>query len=215
MFFSQHSKLGINTSCPLWDLVVNDVNSFKSILEFWVIVLDVTQIIVHLDDFCVLIISSSTNTFTRINLQVVESFAQLFIVSLKNINSTLVIRNCCQKLSVCLFTLFKSEYHGLNICHSSGSLDLLESIINLLRCSHFFFHFLTHKVVPEFVDIEVMAHFKLWWILTLVGSCLSNFLVLSLPFNSATNRLLFVVNAFLELNNSVLSVTLLFLDILH
>ena len=60
-----------------------------------------------------------------------------------------------------------------------------------------------------------MTHLEFRGILALIGSCLCDFLVLSLPLDSTTNRLFFVIDALLELNDSILSITLLFLDILH
>ena len=77
-----------------------------------------------------------------------KSLAELFIIPLQDIYSTFMIRDSCQKLGVGLFALFKSKYHGLDVCYTGGSLNLLESIINLLGGSHLLFHFLTHEVVP-------------------------------------------------------------------
>ena len=68
MLFSGYTKLSVNSSCPFRDLVIYDVNSLKSILEFRVIILDIAQIIVHLDDLGVLTISSSSDALTRIDL---------------------------------------------------------------------------------------------------------------------------------------------------
>ena len=60
-----------------------------------------------------------------------------------------------------------------------------------------------------------MSHLELGGVLALVGGSLSDLLILSLSFDSAANRLLLVVYALLEFNDSVLPVALLLLDVLH
>ena len=60
-----------------------------------------------------------------------------------------------------------------------------------------------------------MTHLEFRGILALIGSCLCDFLILSLSLDSTTNRLFFVIDALLKLDDSVLSITLLLLDILH
>ena len=61
----------------------------------------------------------------------------------------------------------------------------------------------------------MMPHLELRGVFTLIGCSLCNFLVLSLSLDSASDRLLLIVDALLKFNNSVLSVALLFLNILH
>ena len=61
----------------------------------------------------------------------------------------------------------------------------------------------------------MMPHLELRGVFTLIGCRLCNFLVLSLSLDSASDRLLLIVDALLKFNDSVLSVTLLFFNILH
>ena len=61
----------------------------------------------------------------------------------------------------------------------------------------------------------MMPHLELGGVFALIGSRLCDFLVLSLSLNSATDRLFLVIDALLKFNDSVLSVSLFFLNVLH
>jgi len=65
------------------------------------------------------------------------------------------------------------------------------------------------------LNIEGLSHLELRGILVLVGSSLSNVLVSLLTLNTSLDGLLLVFDAFLELDDSILSVFLLLLDVLH
>ena len=89
-----------------------------------------------------------------------ESLAQLFVVSLEDVNPGFTARNCDEQLRVSLLSLLESPDHSLDIGDSSCCLDLLEGVIHLLRRAHLFLHLLSHKVVPELVDVEDVSHFE-------------------------------------------------------
>jgi len=65
------------------------------------------------------------------------------------------------------------------------------------------------------LNIEGLSHLELRGILVLVGSSLSDVLVSLLTLNTSLDGLLLVFDAFLELDDSILSVFLLLLDVLH
>ena len=103
----------------------------------------------------------------------------------------------------------------MNISDSSVGLDLLESLIDAARGLHLFVHLALHEAVPELVDVQIVAHLELGGVLALVGSRLSDLLVLLLPLDAALDRLLLVGDAALQLKDTLLAITLLLLDVLH
>ena len=187
MLLREHTELSINPRCPLGDLVIDDVDPFKPILKLCIIILNIAQITVHLDYLCVLAVSTTPDALTGIDLQVMESFAELLVISLEHIHPTFMVRDCGKELSVCLLTLLESKHHGLDISHTSCCLNLLKSIVDLLRGSHLLFHFLSHEVVPKLINVKMVAHFQLRGVLAFIGCCLSYLLVLSLPLDSTTH----------------------------
>ena len=76
-------------------------------------------------------------------------------------------------------------------------------------------HFSLHEVVPELVDVEIVSHLELSGIFALVSSSFSDLLILLLTLNTALNRLFLIGDASLEFENTLLTVTLLLLDVLH
>ena len=94
-------------------------------------------------------------------------------------------------------------------------LDLLESLVDRLRLLNLLVHLLTHESVPQLIDVQVVAHLELGGVFAFVSGSFSNLLVFLLALDAALHRLLFVGNASLELNDTLLTVALLFLDILH
>ena len=76
-------------------------------------------------------------------------------------------------------------------------------------------HLSLHEVVPELVNVQVVAHLKLSGILALIGSSFSNLLILLLTLDSTLDGLFLVSDASLEFKNALLSITLLLLNILH
>ena len=94
-------------------------------------------------------------------------------------------------------------------------LDLLESLINAARGLHFFMHLAFHEVVPKLVDVEIVSHLELSGVFALIGGSFSDLLILLLSLNAALDRLFFVCNAALKLEDTLLTVTLLLLNVLH
>ena len=76
-------------------------------------------------------------------------------------------------------------------------------------------HLSLHEVVPELVNVQVVAHLELSGILALIGGSFSNLLILLLTLDSTLDGLFLVSDASLEFKNALLSITLLLLDILH
>ena len=131
---------------------------------------------------------------------------------LEIINFSVTLSDVGEELTVLLLSGQESSDEVLNILASSGGVDSFESLIDWSRVSHFIVHLLFHEFVPQVLDMKVVSHFKLRLILVLVGSSLSDFLVLSLSLNSSLNRLFFVSNTFLEFSNSFRSILLLLGD---
>jgi hydrogenase-4 membrane subunit HyfE len=76
-------------------------------------------------------------------------------------------------------------------------------------------HLLAHEGVPKFLDKELVSHFNFGGVLVFVGSGFSDVLITLLTLDSSLNGLFFVLDAFLELDNSVLAILLLFLNVFH
>ena len=94
-------------------------------------------------------------------------------------------------------------------------LDLLECIVDGAGGLHLLVHLSLHEVVPELVDVQVVAHLELSGILALIGGSFSNLLILLLTLDSTLDGLFLVSDASLEFKNALLSITLLLLNILH
>ena len=94
-------------------------------------------------------------------------------------------------------------------------LDLFEGFVDIAGRFHLFVHLSFHKVVPQLIDVQVVAHLELGGVFAFVGGSFSNLLVFLLALDAALHRLLFVGNASLELDDTLLTVALLLLDILH
>ena len=76
-------------------------------------------------------------------------------------------------------------------------------------------HLSLHEVVPELVDVQVVAHLELSGVFRLICGRFSDLLVLLLALNSALDRLFLVSDASLKFKDTLLSVTLLLLDVFH
>jgi len=76
-------------------------------------------------------------------------------------------------------------------------------------------HLAFHEVVPKLVDVEIVSHFELGGVFALIGGSFSDLLVLLLSLNAALYRFFLVCNAALKLEDSLLTVTLLLLNVLH
>ena len=105
--------------------------------------------------------------------------------------------------------------HGLHISDTSVRLDLLKGLVDAARSLHLLVHLTLHEIVPQLIDVEVISHLQLCAVFALIGGRFCNLLVLLLPFNSALDALLLISDAALELKNSLLTITLLFLNIFH
>jgi len=139
-----------------------------------------------------------------------KSFSEVIVFFFKIINSSFTLTNVSKKLTVLLFSGQEPSNKILNIFNSSCGIDSFESLINWSRVSHFIIHLLLHELVPQVLNMKIISHFKLTLILVLVGSCLSDLLILSLSLDSSLNRLFFISNTFLEFSYSFRSILLLF-----
>lgn len=137
------------------------------------------------------------------------------VLFLKAVDALVTLSNILEKLCVVGFSLKELRYHFANICNSSSRFNCLESFINGLGFLHFLVHLSPHENVPQFLHVETITHVLLGGVLVFIGSCLGNILITLLPLNTTLDRLLFVFNAFLEFNNTVLSVLLLLFDVFH
>ena len=148
-------------------------------------------------------------------MELLKSLGKLLVVLFESVNLGLAGGDSLQKSSVGLLTDLESADKGLNVRDTSVCLDLLESFIDATALLHLFMHLLLHEVVPELVDVQVVTHLELGGVLALVGGGLSDLLVLLLALDPPLHGLLLVGDAALELKDSLLAVTLLFLDVLH
>jgi hypothetical protein len=103
----------------------------------------------------------------------------------------------------------------LNVIYAGGSLDSLECIVDSLALGHFFLHLFPHEGVPQFVEVQSFSHFKFRHVLVLVGSSLSNLCVAFLAFNPSVYGFFLVFDAFLQLSDAILAISLFFADIVH
>ena len=76
-------------------------------------------------------------------------------------------------------------------------------------------HLAFHEVVPKLVDVEIVSHLELGGVFALIGSSFSDLLVLLLSLNTALYGFFLVCNAALKLEDSLLTVTLLLLNVFH
>jgi hypothetical protein len=210
----QSREFSVASLGPAGDLIINNVNFLVFFLEKLIFFFLARNISSHFYDILILEFSFSV-TVTIIlnslgfNSKVMKSFSQVIVFFFEVINLSVTLSNICEKLSVLLLSGQESSNEILNIFASSSGIDSFESLINWSRVSHFIIHLLFHEFVPQVLDVKVVSHFKFTLILILVGSCLSDFLILSLSLNSSLDRLFFVSNTFLELSNSFRSILLL------
>jgi hypothetical protein len=103
----------------------------------------------------------------------------------------------------------------LNVIYAGCSLDSLECIVDSLALGHFFLHLFPHEGVPQFVEVQSFSHFKFRHVFVLVGSSLSNLCVAFLAFNPSVYGFFLVFDAFLQLSDAILAISLFFADIVH
>ena len=120
-----------------------------------------------------------------------------------------------EKGCVSLFSRLEPTYHSLHISHTCVCLDLLESLINAARVLHLFVHLSLHEVIPQLVNVQVVAHLELSGVLRFVSGSFSNLLVFLLSLDAALHRFLLVCDAALQFKDSFLTVTLLLFNVFH
>ena len=103
----------------------------------------------------------------------------------------------------------------MHVCDLSSGLDCLERVINLLGILHFLYHALAKVHVPQALNVKILARVQLTRVFVLICGSLGDLSIFALTLNAARNGGLFVLDAFLELKNALLSVLLLKLDVLH
>ena len=209
----------IATSSPIRNLIINDVGLFESLLKLLIFTIDRGKILIHLDDLFVIqvngILCFLVLVVSGVYLELLKAISELLVVFLESIDFELTRRYGLQKSCIHGFASLETSHHGLNISDTCCCFDLLESVIDLATCFHFFVHLLLHKVVPKLVDEEVISHLKFSGILALVSGVLCDLLILFLAFYSAFHRFFLVCDAALQFKDAFLAVTLLLLDVFH
>jgi len=145
----------------------------------------------------------------------VELSAELLIRLLEVIDFRFGLRHRLQQSRVGLLTSEELTHHFLHVGYLSCGFDVFEGFIDLGGVAHLLLHTLAHVGVPELLGVEVLTHFEFRAVFILVSSGFSDFCVLALTLDSARDRRFFVLDAFLEFENTFLSVFLFELDILH
>lgn len=144
-----------------------------------------------------------------------ELSAELLIRLLEVIDFRFGLRHRLQQSRVGLLTGEEFTHHFLHVGYLSCGFDVFEGFIDLGGVAHLLLHTLAHVGVPELLGVEVLTHFEFRAVFILVSGGFSNFCVLALTLDSARHRRFFVLDAFLEFENTFLSVFLFELDILH
>ena len=223
--FGENTKLVVDTLGPVGDLVIDDVDSLESLLEQPVVLLRVLELVVHLDDFGV-VFAQIGNVYgfrlgglllvnVGVDLELVETLGKLFVLLFQLINLGFTGTDSDQEVGVGLLTGQESLDHLLDVGNTGVRLDLLEGIVDFMGVSHLFLHLPSHESVPKSLDQQVLAHGSLGGILVLVGGSFSDLLVSALSLDTSLHGLFLVLDALLELEDSLLSVLLLLLDVLH
>ena len=203
---------------PRLDLIVHNVNAFESLLQLLQLLVHLGQVLVHLNDFSVVGVSrfaALVVMISLVDLKFVEALIKFFVLFLEFVNLGVGGRNGLEQGGVSLFALSESLHHSLHVSDLRGCFDLLESVVNCLGVGHLLGHLALHKRIPQFVNVQVVAHLQLGRVFAFVGRILSNLLILLLPLNAPLNRLLLVCNALLQFQDSILPILLLLFDILH
>ena len=173
---------------PVGDLVVDDVDLLEALLDLLVVTVDQGEVLVHLDKLSVVRVKLGrvVSLFVSgVDLELLETLGQLFVVLFELVDLGLVVANGLQEGGVGLLTLLETSYHCLHISHTSVSLDLFESFIDATRGLHLLVHLLLHEIVPQFVNVQVVSHFELCGVLALIGGGLSDLLIFLLALNTA------------------------------
>jgi len=159
----QGSEFLIATSRPVLNLIIDNVNLFESLLDVSVITIDSLELLVHLDELSVIRVRCrcSIIVISRVNLKLLKSLGELLVILLKVVDLGLTGRDSLEKCSVCLFSDLEATDHSLDIGHTSVRLDLLESVIDGTGRLHLLVHLSLHKVIPEFVNVQVVTHLEL------------------------------------------------------
>lgn len=96
-----------------------------------------------------------------VNLEFMKSGSKLVVVLLQFISFSLTLADINEEMGVGLLSSKELLDHLLNICDTGGSLDGLESLIDLSRVSHLLLHLLSHEGIPELLNVKVISHFEL------------------------------------------------------
>lgn len=200
-------------------MIIDDVYLFESLLDLSVVTIHQGQVLVHLDKFGVILVRRrlhwGINIISGIDLELLQPLGQLLVVLLEVVYLCLASGYSLEQRRVGLLSYLETSDHGLDISDTGVCLDLLEGIVDAARSLHLFVHLPLHKVVPKFVDVQVVSHLELSGIFALIGSRFSDLLVLLLALNSALDRFLLVGDATLELKDALLPIALLLLNVLH
>ena len=181
----QGAEFLVAPSGPTAHLVVHDVNLLEALLQVLVITLDKGQVLVELNDLSVVSVEGSVIIVSLVNLKILQFGSQLLIVFLQGVDLGLTRRDSLEEGCVSLFFSLEPTYHSLHISHTCVCLDLLESLVNAARVLHLFVHLSLHEVVPQLVDVQIVAHLEFSGVLRLVGGSFSNLLVFLLSLDTA------------------------------
>ena len=142
-------------------MVVYDVNLLEALLQVLVITLYKGQVLVERNYLSIIGIKGSVIIISFVNLKILEFGGQLLVVLFQGVDLCLTRRDSLEESCISLLSGLEPTYHRLHISHTCVCLDLLKSFVDATRVLHLFVHLSLHEVVPELVDVQVIAHLEL------------------------------------------------------
>ena len=103
----------------------------------------------------------------------------------------------------------------LDIGASSGGLDLLEGVLDVVSALHLFLHLALEVGTPQPLHHEVLLHLQLVGVLVLVGRRLCNFLLATHAVHATLQGFFLVVDRLLQGLDPFLALALLLVNLLH
>lgn len=120
-----------------------------------------------------------------------------------------------EQLSIGLLSSQELMDYLLYICDSCLSSNLLEGVFYSLWTLHLLIHLHLVELGPHLLNHEVFSQFNFILIFVLIGCCFSNLTLPSYTVHSFLEGFFFITDTCLQTKNSLLTLLLLMINILH
>lgn len=175
--------------------------------------LDINLDVLHLLTLSVL--SRFTDVVFVRDAESVQLLLLLVVEASELVDGLLVLANGTEQLSISLLASEELVDKLLDVRVSSAGPDLLEGLLELAVFAHLSLHFLLEERAPQLLDHVLVHQLFLVLVIAVGRRGFGNFLLPPLPVLALPGCFVFVLDRRLQRDDSLLTLTLLVLDVEH